>query len=195
MIIGQKALNLILRFEGVDFASQWPGGASGITIPYGYDLGYENFEADWKGLLPDETFNTLKRAVGYKGQAARKLAPSFKGITIPLDKAKEVFENKVIPAQEEKTKKVFPGSETLHPDAFGALVSLIYNRGPLVDKTDRRKEMLALYQLFRKGEPFDIKKIAELVDSQKRLWADVKTSDGDLHDRRMDEAKLIRSTI
>ena len=195
MRIGKNAENLIHRFEGVDVPSIWPGESSGITIPYGYDLGYENFEKDWKGLLDDDIFKRLSRAVGLRGQAARKIAPSFKGIRIPLDKAAIVFETVVIPREEEKTIKIFPGSETLHPDAFGALVSLIYNRGPLVDKSSRRKEMLELYNLFRKGAPYDIKLIADLVESQKRLWPDNKKSDGDLHDRRIAEASLIRSTI
>lgn len=195
MLIGKKAEALIHRFEGIDVPSIWPGDASGITIPYGYDLGYENFAKDWQGLLDNDIFNKLLKVVGLKGEAAHKVAPSFKGIKIPLDKAAIVFETIVIPREEEKTKKVFPGSETLHPDAFGALVSLIYNRGELINKTDRRKEMLALYQLFRAGKPYDVKKIADLVEAQKRLWANNKKSDGDLYDRRVAEAALIRSTI
>lgn len=195
MRIGKKAEELIHRFEGIDVPWAWPGEASGITIPYGYDLGYENFQKDWKGLLPDSMFKALSKAVGVKGQAAKKIASQFKGIRVPLDKAAIVFENIVIPREEDKTIKVFPGSETLHPDAFGALVSLVYNRGPLIDKTDRRKEMLALYQLFRNPKPFDVRRIADLVESQKRLWPDVTRSDGDLHDRRIAEAELIRATI
>ena len=195
MRIGKKAEALIHQFEGIDKPSQWPGGASGITIPYGYDLGYENFEEDWKGMLPNPTYNALLKAVGVKGEAARKIAPTFKGLKIPLDKAAEIFENIVIPREENKTIKTFPGCETLHPDAFGALVSLIYNRGNLINNTDKRKEMLGLYNLFRRGTPFNLREIANLVEAQKRLWKDVQSSDGDLHDRRIAEAQLIRSTI
>src|ERR1043165_7773563 len=47
----EKAPNLIFEFEGIDQPSDWPGGASGITIGIGYDLGYESsgdFANDWQ---------------------------------------------------------------------------------------------------------------------------------------------------
>lgn len=191
---GARAIKLIHNFEGVDKPWQWPEGASGVTIPYGYDLGYEaNFEADWIAL-DEETKTRLRPALGVKGEAAHRLCAKMRGIFIPLELAAKVFNGIVLPREEAKVMKVFPGSETLDPDAFGALVSLVFNRGSLVDKSDRRKEMLALYNLFRASPgPYDLRKIADLVESQKRLWRDVEDSDGDLHDRRIAEAALIRS--
>lgn len=193
MKISEKAVNLILRFEGLDQPGVWPGDASGVSIGCGYDLGYEpNFEQDWGAILPADVMKRLKATVGLKGQAARHAAMDLRDIRIPLDKAKQVLENVTIPREEVTTAKVFPGSDTLPPDAFGGLVSLIYNRGPLIDKTPRRKEMLALFQLFRKGAPYDLKEIANLVEAQKRLWPHRGDSDGDLWTRRIEEAKLIR---
>jgi len=194
MKISEKAVNLILRFEGLDQPGVWPGDASGVSIGCGYDLGYEpNFEQDWGGLLPANVMERLRHTVGLKGQAAHHAAMGLRDIRIPLDKARQVLESVTIPREEATTAKVFPGAETLPADAFGGLVSLIYNRGPLVDKTPRRKEMLELFQLFRKGAPYDLNRIADLVEAQKRLWPHVRNSDGDLWTRRIEEAKLIRN--
>jgi GH24 family phage-related lysozyme (muramidase) len=192
---GAKAIALIHRFEGIDSPRSWPGKASGVTIPYGYDLGYEqNFESDWKDL-DEETKRRLRPALGVKGERAHTLCrTAMQGVRIPLDIAARVFNEVVMPREESVVMKVFPGSETLPGDAFGALVSLIFNRGSLIDKSDRRREMLALYNYFRSSPgPYDCGKVADLVESQARLWQDVKSSDGDLHDRRIAEAVLIRS--
>lgn len=194
MRISEKALNLIMRFEGLDQPGVWPGDASGVSIGCGYDLGYEsNFEQDWKGLLPDDVMKRLRPTLGLKGDRAHQAAKALRDIKIPLTAARQVLANVTIPREETLTAKAFPGSETLHPDAFGGLVSLIYNRGSLINKTDRRKEMLALFTLFRQGAPFDLLKIANLVEAQKRLWPHVHDSDGDLWTRRIEEAKLIRN--
>lgn len=194
MISSQKAVDLILGFEGTDSPWVWPGDASGVTIGAGYDLGYEQkFESDWRGLISAADMNKLRPALGVRGERAHQLAKKMRGIIIPKASARTVFMETSLPREEATTARVFPGSETLPGDAFGALVSLIYNRGPLVDDSPRRSEMKALYLLFRGEKPYDLKKIADLVDSQKRLWKDVASSDGDLHDRRVAEANLIRS--
>ncbi len=192
---GDKAIKLMLSFEGMDQPGSWPGGSSGVSIGHGYDLGYEaSFESDWKGLLPADVMKRLRATLGLKGERAHQAARGLRDIRIPMDVSDQVFRSVTLPREEALTVKVFPGSDTLPPNAFGALVSLVYNRGALVDKSDRRKEMLALAVLFRKGAPYDLKEIASLVEAQKRLWPDVRTSDGDLHDRRIAEAKLIRES-
>jgi hypothetical protein len=43
MRIGKKAEALIINFEGWDVPWEWPGSSSGITLPVGYDIGYEPF--------------------------------------------------------------------------------------------------------------------------------------------------------
>lgn len=76
----------------------------------------------------------------------------------------------------------FPGCETLPPLCFGALVSLVYNRGASV-KGDRRVEMAAIRDLIRAGT------LAEVPDQfrkMKRLWPTVEG----LRDRREKEACL-----
>lgn len=194
MEIGDKAVKLILQFEGWDVPWVWPGGASGITISRGYDLAWEPFAKDWQGLLDATTFKRLNAVVGLKGQAAKKVATSLKGIKIPVTAADMVFRNITLPKYIEQTKLVFPNSDTiLSPDGFGALVSLVYNRGMLVDETDRRREMLALHKAFVNGTA-DKDFVAAQLKGMARLWADNKSSDGDLHDRRIAEANLVLAT-
>ena len=192
MTIGEQAVKLILSFEGWDDPSQWQGGSSGITIPYGYDLGYEPFTQDWKGKLDDAVFNVLLPAVGLKGQKAAAYAPKLRGIHVPESVADDIFDSLTLPKYAGQTNDVFPGSSSLAPDAFGALVSLVYNRGTLIDKSDRRKEMLELHKMFTTGQ-VDLNDVAHLVESMKRLWPN-KGPDS-LYARRVAEANLIRSTL
>jgi hypothetical protein len=40
MAFSDRALRLILDFEGLNQPGKWPGASSGITLGYGYDLGH-----------------------------------------------------------------------------------------------------------------------------------------------------------
>lgn len=198
-MISQKAIDLILRFEGFDFPWIWPGGSSGITIGRGYDLGFEPFDRDWQGLLPQLDYLKLKTTMGLTGQAAHRVAPTLRGIRIPVSAADSVFSRVTLPKYEEQTVRTFPNSNKLPPDAFGALVSLVYNRGTSLDPTsDRRREMVAIHEILRTRDPqnqLTLEDIANQVRSMARLWPDRQDSDGDLHDRRMAEADLIEYSL
>ena len=62
----------------------WPGGASGVTIGVGYDLGYQaGFAADWSDLLTPADMARLKPWLGLKGQAAKDGPAQLTAITIP----------------------------------------------------------------------------------------------------------------
>jgi hypothetical protein len=62
----------------------WPGGASGVTIGVGYDLGYQaGFAADWSDLLTPAEIARLKPWLGLKGQAAKDGPAQLTDITIP----------------------------------------------------------------------------------------------------------------
>ncbi len=192
MRISEKSARLIAQWEGFDYPWIWPEGSSGVTIGVGYDLGYErSFAKDWQGLLSASDFKRLNAVVGIKGKAAESVAPKMKGIKILRDAAINVFENVSVPRAEGETLQVFPGADKLGPDAFGGLVSLVFNRGMLIDNTDRRREMLAIHKLFLSGKATR-RNVAEQVASMARLWKDNPNSDGDLHDRRLAEAALIR---
>ena len=66
-MISPEARDLVVNFEigsraAYDRAYKhpvWPGGASGVTIGIGYDIGHcglDDFTRSWKDKLPEETF-------------------------------------------------------------------------------------------------------------------------------------------
>src|SRR4051794_7077807 len=141
--IPDEAVALILEFEGVDQPSEWPGESSGITIGAGYDLGFcaaEQFEEDWSPYLTSDQIKRLKDVIGISGDAARRRAGEFRDIRIEKADAGEVFKQRDLPRYSEQTEKAFPGVDQLPPKVQGALVSLVFNRGPGMDG-DRRREM------------------------------------------------------
>jgi GH24 family phage-related lysozyme (muramidase) len=188
----EKARNLIFEFEGIDQPSDWPGGASGITIGIGYDLGYESagdFENDWEPRLSAGDFTTLSQVVGIKGTAAQAKAPSLKTIKIKTSDAEQVFLDRSVPKYQKLTQQAFPGVDDLPADAQGALFSLVYNRGTSMEG-DSRKEMRAIRDAVPNG---DLQEIADQLRAMKRLW-EGKGLDG-LLKRRDAEADLVESCI
>lgn len=184
------ALALILEAEGVDQPGRWPGEASGITIGRGDDLGYQSaaeFADHWRALLPAADYIRLLGAIGYKGEAAHRLAPKFADIHISQTQADAVFRAKALPAYVAQTRKAFSGFDALPLDAQGALVSLIYNRGADMSG-DRRTEMRAIRDEVSKPHP-GLPAIADQFRRMKRLWVG-KGVDG-LLTRREAEACLV----
>ncbi len=196
MALTNKALKLILDSEGMNQPGAWPGGASGITIGIGYDLGYvtvDQFESDWGEYLGPTVRERLKAVVGMTGVRAKNRAADCADIRIRRADAEEVFTKRTIPRFEFLTSQAFPGVERLPPDTQGALVSLVYNRGAsMVDKPgeDRRKEMRAIRDAVAEE---DLEEIADQLRSMKRLW-EGRGLDG-LLSRREAEAKLVESAI
>ena len=191
-MVSQKAKDLILYYEGLNQPSRWPGGASGITLGYGYDLGYEgekSFRKDWGPYLTEEEIEKLARAVGRTGSDAEEISDQFSDITIKRADAEEVFYKRSLPKYEEMTRNAFPGFDDLPADAQGSLVSLVFNRGSSMSG-DRRLEMRAIRDLVPKG---DLQGIADQIRAMKRLWVG-KGLDG-LLKRRDKEADLVESCI
>lgn len=197
--ISDKALALILKFEvggGERYYKRvlqhptYPGGASGVTIGIGYDIGYStrvSFSNDWKGRIPDSEFNRLAAHIGKKSNSAKNAIWGVKDVLIPWESAMSVFEEKTIPKYVDLTLKAWPGSENLHPDAFGALVSIVFNRGSST-RGSRRSEMYNIKSLVKSK---DYHGIADEIRSMKRLWVG-KGLDG-LLTRRDAEADLVES--
>jgi GH24 family phage-related lysozyme (muramidase) len=187
-----KAKRFILDFEGLNQPSKWPGGDSGVTIGIGYDLGYvtvDQFESDWGPCLTEDQLNRLREAVGKRGIAARNRATQFADIRIKRKDAETVFIERSLPMYALRTEMAFPGITELPPDAQGALVSLVFNRGASMEG-DRRNEMRAIRDAVPRG---DLQEIADQLRSMKRLWVN-KGLDGLLR-RREEEAQLVESCM
>jgi hypothetical protein len=198
--ISDKALNLILHYEvgGESYYNKflyrptWPGLNSGVTIGIGYDLGYndlQSFKAAWTTKISPSNIIRLARTLSVRGRSAKELIPGVKDIKIPWEHALSVFKSNTIPIFTELTNKTFPGADRLHPDAYGVLVSLVFNRGSDLQGS-RRIEMKNIKALVPSK---DYKGIANEIRKMKRLWKNAGV-DG-LLKRRDYEAKLVESCI
>ena len=192
MNISPRAFKLIVDHEGLNQPGKWPGESSGITIGYGYDLGFRTlmeFHRDWGAKLPQPVVGRLAHTIGKRGDAARVISMGLRDIVIPKDASAEVLKANSIPWAIAETRRIFPGVERLPEDAAGALVSLVFNRGGSMSG-DRRREMRAIQQAVIKG---DLREIAVQLRFMKRLWVG-KGMNG-LFRRREDEARLVESCI
>ena len=168
----------------------WPGGASGVTIGIGFDVGHASsgqVEEAWRGRLADAFVEDLRGVVGVIGLPARDAAEKLAEyqLTVPWDTAKAVFYESTIPTYAARTLKAYPGVDRLPPDAQGAVLSLVYNRGTKKSGSTRR-EMKDLEAAIAAG---DLAAIAQLIRDMKRLW-EGRGLDG-LLKRRDAEADLV----
>jgi GH24 family phage-related lysozyme (muramidase) len=196
MLFSERALQLILQFEGLNQPGKWPGGASGITLGYGYDLGHVSpaaFLVDWEGCFVSDHAARLQRAIGRTGTAAREMAPALADIRCRAADSRRVLVQVSLPLYVQRTRRAFPGFDVLPLDLQGALVSLVYNRGTSMSDapgTDNRREMRAIRDLVSRGT---MAGIADQIRSMKRLWIG-KGLDGLLR-RRDAEAALVDSAV
>ena len=202
--ISAKAYKLILEYEvggGEGYYNKalkhpsYPGGQSGVTIGIGYDMGYNTssqFLADWKNILDAGSYSRLAEHLGKKSGNAKAAISSVKDISIPWESAEIVFKRNTLPRFIKETMKAFPGSEKLHEDTFGALVSLVFNRGGSTTGGSRI-EMLNIKNAIASNRSDIYNYIAQQIIDMKRLWIG-KGLDG-LLTRRNDEAKLIKSCV
>jgi GH24 family phage-related lysozyme (muramidase) len=170
----------------------WPGGASGLTIGIGADLGYmskEEFEKYFSSFFSVEENAKLKSTIGLKGTSAKLKLSSVKGIELNWENAMDAFINWTLPKFWKLSNALWPGLDKLKEPAQIALVSLVFNRGAST-KGSSRTEMVNIKSLVLKS---DYKNIAKEVRSMKRLWVG-KNMDG-LIKRREEEAKMIESCV
>lgn len=171
----------------------WPGGASGVTIGIGYDLGYVSvakMRREWGGQISDNNIKALEKVCGLKGEEARPKVNliSIKSVIVPLESASQVFYLSSLPVYAAKCLKAYPGVEKLPADAQAALLSLVFNRGTRKSGSTRR-EMKALEALVANA---DLDGIAAEILKMKRLW-EGKGLDGLLR-RREHEAALVKDS-
>lgn len=195
-MISQRAVDLIVScevsskayYDKVLHRPEWPGGASGVTVGIGYDIGYstaQKLRADWDGKIPDAMISIMERCCGVTGEAARRLLPSVKmQIDIPWAAAMDVFLSRDIPQWTQTVNRAIPKSVALSADSLGALVSLAYNRGASFNSPgDRYQEMRDIKAHVQNDED---PKVPADFRSMKRLWPNMRG----LRDRRDAEAKL-----
>lgn len=200
-MISRRAIDLIIHFEigGRAYYEKalqkptYPGGESGVTIGFGYDLGYnteKQFLADWSPNLNLNFVNALRPLCGLKGEKVKGLIKGeVLNVRVPYNIAYDVFVKNSIPRYYKMTLGIYPDMIHLNEDTQGALVSMVFNRGSKLTG-DSRKEMKAIVDLVTKK---DYEGIAEEIEKSKRLW-EHKGLDG-LVLRREAEADLIRDSI
>jgi len=196
------ALDLILEYEvggGQSYYTRylshptWPGGASGTTLAIGVDCGYYSQDELAKifHFLPLGQLEAIKNASGKTSQAGKAYVQKIKplNITVSWEQAVEIFNTLTWPKFARLAEKAFPGLDQLCDNAYGALVSLVFNRGTAM-QGDSRLEMRNIRSLVQKK---DYKGIAKELRKMKRIW-EGKNLDG-LLARREAEAALVETCI
>lgn len=196
MQISQSAFDLIVAEEVTSKAyyemhytrPEWPGGASGVTVGVGYDLGYATvakIKADWSKHVPIEMLTFMCSCAGVKGNDAKGLLPKVKPfIEISWAAALDVFANRDIPSWTAEVIRHIPKAASLSSTCLGVIVGLAYNRGSSFDNTgDRFAEMRAIKFHIQNGM---LREVAADLRAMKRLWPGVKG----LINRREHEAAL-----
>jgi hypothetical protein len=201
MKISQSAIDLIVREEVSSKAyyerhythPEWPGGASGVTVGIGYDLGYASaakINADWIGKVDGDTLQGMVECAGVKGDAAKSLSAQMHNrITVSWDAAMAVFMGRDIPQWIAATVRALPNCDLLSATCLGVIVSLNYNRGMAgyTASGDRYTEMHAIKQAMVTKR---FEAIPALLDSMARLWPGSGVSG-----RRHREADLFRAGL
>lgn len=204
--ISKKSFDLIIQFEVSGQKTYekkyrkptWPGGDSGVTMGVGYDLGYAkaaDLATDWREFVPQSTIDGLSPVCGYKGTDAEDNLGFMSAFDIPWSAAIAQFES-FLPTVKGETLHVFPEAKNLSDDSFGALVSLVYNRGSSLKKStsdplDRRLEMRNIQNLLIAG---NLAGISQELLKMRRLWINDPKAKG-LVLRRELEADLFESGI
>ena len=197
--VSREAVDLIVEYETGGRAyyekrlksPTWPGGASGVTVGLGYDVGYNTRARvleDWKAL-PKGSREALASAAGVKGIAAKPRAAALRWIVVPWADAEAVFVNNTMPRFGKMTDGAFPGITRTHGHVQGAMLSIVFNRGASLSGSSRR-EMLAIRGHLQAGR---VKRVPGEIRSMKRLWVG-KGLDGLLR-RREAEARLIERSF
>lgn len=206
--VSRKSISMIVRLEIGSAAyyrrelmnPTWPGGASGVTIGVGYDLGYRTWlqiDSDWGKHVPSWELEELSASAGFTGDEAENRLGGIRMLRrmeIPLEAAREVFYRRTLPEYAKKTRRAFPGVEFLPADAQGALLSLVYNRGTSMIGA-RRREMYEIKEWLRNqdgGFALILNLVGSEIRAMKRLW--VGKNLAGLMKRREKEALLVEGS-
>jgi len=174
-----KALNLILEYEvggGRAYYEKylsgptWPGGASGMTLAIGIDCGYYTPTElrEIFNFLPENQIKAIQDASGKRGQSGKEYTAHVRNLNIKItwDQAVEIFDKYTWPKFARLAERTFPGLDQLCDNAYGAIVSLVFNRGASL-VGDSRSEMRDIKDLIPQK---DYRTIAIEIQKMKRIW-------------------------
>jgi hypothetical protein len=202
LVVGPQAVSLIVLEEVSSEAyytakcqhPYWPGGASGITVGIGYDLGQHSpaeITADWRNFVTPLEVAGLVKSAGLKGTDALHALKAGLFITVPFVVAQTQFSSITLPHYAQMTDDAIDNCGKLPPDAFGALVSITFNRGVggwNNGDSDRFSEM---YQVGSAMSDGAFEQIPNLIRAMKRHWP----VDSGLWNRRLKEADLFEHAL
>lgn len=192
--IPERAIALIIAFEIGDPATYerhyqapvWPGGQSGATIGIGYDLGYQAphvIVADWHA---HGARDRLAQASGVKGKMAKAVAEGLADVRVPWPMARDVFDATSLVEHCRMARRAFPGLDDLSPNARGAVVSVVFNRGAAM-AGERRREMREIRDTCVPAR--DAACVARNIRAMTRIWVGTDIAAG-MAKRREAEAVL-----
>lgn len=169
----------------------WPGGRSGVTIGIGYDLGYvrqDDFQKAWSVYLEKSRLEELAGTCGKTGIVAQEAVASVASIQVGWEIASKQFEDE-LQRYVALAQRSLPNFSSLSEHCRGALVSLVYNRGPSFDAGgDRYAEMRNIRAHM---ESKSVLRIPAELRAMARIWPEVKG----LQRRRAAEADLFESGL
>jgi hypothetical protein len=153
----------------------WPGLHSGLTIGIGYDLGWVNegvLRQDWKTFIPAAQLDRLVKVCGIRGVAASDLVDKFADIKVPWSAAIEQYSRLILPMTIGATEDALENTQALSADSFGALVSLVYNRGTTFREEGVRYSQMRAIREHMKKKQFQM--IPAEIRTMKHLWPNAK---------------------
>ena len=200
--LSEETFNLLLKYEvggGKSYYDKflskftWPEGASGPTIGIGVDCAYYTEQELRKifNFLNVKEIDLIIKASGKTGQQGKEYTKVLRkaNIIVNWDDAIKIFQKLTWPKFTKLAEKTVPNLSDLCDNAYGAIVSVVFNRGTSL-KGDSRLEMRNIKDLIPKK---NYKGIARELRKMKRIWQG-KGLDG-LLERREAEAKLVESCM
>lgn len=168
-IVSKGVFDFILETEAYREFPYVPGGASGVTIGYGYDLGQQSVAQigqDLAGLYTTSEIELLKGKAGLSGEGARNSLTNVSAISISKENAMKLA---IIMKKRyaQMVVDIYPKAVNLHPHCQGALLSLIINRGKELGDSPRRREMVQIKEDFEASQEGQI---PTRFRGMKRLW-------------------------
>jgi hypothetical protein len=137
---------------------------SGIS----YDLELttrDQFILDWQPYFVAADLQRLTTAVGLRGADAKVAAERLKDIFVPYKAALAVFEISTANMWLSILDKAMPGAERLPKECTGALLSLVYDRGPRMSGDPGREMTLIRGHVASR----EFEKIPQELRAMKRL--------------------------